>query len=77
MSSERDILHLLTTHTGCRQLVSSIVEYLKRNRWLAVEHATEALDEDTLLIPIFSTVYKAKPNGNFWIIENSVFTKLP
>ena len=61
-----DILTLLNSKQGCEQLFKEIIKFIESNKgWFAIEQALEALEEDVLLINVFSTVYTAKPDGRF------------
>ena len=58
-----DILTLLNSKMGCDQLQREVMRFIKDNKWFAIEQALEALEEDVLLINVFSAGYTAKPNG--------------
>ena len=58
-----DILHLLNSKMGCDQLQVEIMKFIRKNKWFAIEQALEALEEDVLLICVFSTIYTAKADG--------------
>ena len=60
-----DILTMLNSRMGCDQLQKELMKFIKANKWFAIEHALEALEDDLLLINVFSTVYTAKSDGKF------------
>ena len=59
-----DILTMLNSKTGCDQLQKEIMEHISNNQWFAIEDALAALEDNVLLISIFSTIYSAEQNGN-------------
>ena len=61
--STPDILTLLNSKMGCDQLQREIMDFINNNKWFAIGHALDALEEDILLLSIFSTIYTAKPDG--------------
>ena len=58
-----DILTLLNSKMGCDQLQREIMRFINDNKWFAIEQALEALEEDVLLLNVFSAGYTARPNG--------------
>lgn len=58
-----NVVELLNSKMGCDQLQTDIMKFIKNNRWFNIGEALDALEEDTLLIAIFSTIYSAKPDG--------------
>ena len=58
-----NVIELLNSKMGCDQLQKEVMDYIKNNRWFNVGEALDALEDDTLLISVFSTIYSAQPNG--------------
>ena len=59
-----DILTMLNSKTGCDQLQREIMGHISENQWFAIDDALAALEDDILLISLYSTIYSAKQNGN-------------
>ena len=64
--SRMDIMQMLNSKTGCDQLQLEVMKFIRGNHWFNIGAALQALEEDTLLICIFSTIYTAKPNGKIY-----------
>ena len=64
--SRMDILTMLRSESGCKQLQVEIKNYLNDNPWMPIKPLLDALEEDSILIPIFSTIYTQK-EGNLLI----------
>ena len=63
--STPNILSLLDTERGCDQIQHMVALFLEGTPWAPITQMEEALEEDILVIPLFSTIYTATPNGQY------------
>ena len=54
------ILTMLRSESGCKQLQTEIKNHIIENPWMPIQPMVEALEEDRILIPLFSTIYTQK-----------------
>ena len=55
-----NILTMLRSESGCKQLQLEIKNYLNDNPWMPIKPMVDALEEDCILIPVFATIYTQK-----------------
>ena len=72
--SRPNILALLDTDRGCLQIQQMVALYLESTPWAPIDQMNDALENDLLLIPLFSTIYSAKPNGKFQYSQTSLLS---
>lgn len=54
------VLTMLRSESGCRQFQREIKKYLQDNPWMPIQSAVLALEDDVILVPLFTTIYTLK-----------------
>ena len=54
------VLTMLRSESGCRQFQFELKNYLRDNPWMPIQSLVTALEDDIILVPLFTTIYTQK-----------------
>ena len=60
-----NVLTMLRSEQGCRQFQAEMKNYIKDHPWVPIKPLVDAIENDTILVPVFSTIYTMKESELF------------